>query len=141
MGEKKPTSAKRRTTPTPPPSTSTATAVVPTAGSILDDLASGETSIVLARLRHQPFMPSGRGGRPLNPCVIFRWASTGKAGIKLETLQTPTGMITTKSAVLRFFARQHGSSSRHGPAAERPADPVGLPGRSTIAPAGRAEAA
>jgi hypothetical protein len=79
--------------------------------SVIADLEQGEDAILLASLRDKPFMPRP-GGRKLDKSVAFRWAKSGKGGLKLETLRTPTGIITTRPAVLRFFAKlsEDGSS-------------------------------
>ena len=72
---------------------------------VLSDLEAGESPILLSDLPRHSFMPRGRKGKRLHWSVCFRWASAGKNGVTLETLQTPSGIITTKSSVLRFFAR------------------------------------
>jgi hypothetical protein len=81
----------------------------PASGDILNDLDAGEQPILLGDLPHQSYMPRGRGRkgqrRPLHWSVPYRWATVGKDGVKLETMRTPTGLTTTKSSVLRFFAR------------------------------------
>ena len=63
-------------------------------------------------------MPRGRGRRgqrrPLHWSVPYRWATSGKDGHILQTLKTPSGSVTTRSSVLRFFAALSGGS---GPAA------------------------
>lgn len=69
---------------------------------ILDDLSTGESPILLADLRNEPFMPR-KAGKKLDKSVPFRWASRGTAGVRLESITTPTGKATTRSAVLRFF--------------------------------------
>ena len=70
---------------------------------ILNDLQQGETPILLGKLPAETFMPR-RHRKALDKSIPFRWASVGKNGVKLETIKTPTGISTTKSAVLRFFA-------------------------------------
>jgi hypothetical protein len=80
--------------------------------SIIDDLGQGETAILLSQLRDEPFMPRS-SGRKLDKSVAFRWAKSGVGGVTLESLKTPTGIITTRSATLRFFGRlSRGKSSQ-----------------------------
>jgi hypothetical protein len=80
--------------------------------SILADLEAGEEPIALRDLPREKFMPRGRGRkgqrRPLHWSVPYRWATAGKDGRQLETLKTPTGTVTTRSACLRFFAALSG---------------------------------
>ena len=87
---------------------------------ILDDLQGGELPILLRDVPRESYVPRGRKGR-LNHTVIFRWASVGKDGVKLETLRTPSGIITTRSSILRFFSRLSGlpASAVATPAAVR----------------------
>lgn len=83
-------------------------------GSILSDLEAGEEPILLADLPRQSFMPRGRGRknqrRPLHGSVPHRWSTSGKDGHRLETIRTPSGLVTTRSAALRFFAALSGGS-------------------------------
>src|SRR4051812_43961044 len=83
-------------------------AAPPASDSVLADLEAGEQPILLADLPREPYMPRGRGRkgqrRPLHWSVPYRWATSGKDGIKLETLHTPSGAVTTRSGVLRFFS-------------------------------------
>lgn len=74
---------------------------------ILGDLEAGEQPVLLTELRDQSYVPRP-GGRKLDKSSVFRWAKRGKAGVRLETLSTPTGIITTRSATLRFFAALSG---------------------------------
>ena|SRR5436190_21816331 len=77
----------------------------PAADSVLADLEAGELPIALGDLPRESFMPRGRKRKRLHASVCYRWAAAGKDGIRLETLKTPTGLITTRSACLRFFSR------------------------------------
>ncbi|HEX8916623.1 MAG TPA: hypothetical protein VF796_30010 [Humisphaera sp.] len=88
----------------------------PAAPNIWSDAEAGEPLILLADLRDEPFMPRPRG-KKLDKSVPFRWASRGKDGVHLEHVATPTGKATTRSAVLRFYARLSGAapSVAHGP--------------------------
>jgi hypothetical protein len=71
------------------------------------DLAAGEPPVLLADLRDQPYMPRP-GGKKLDKSVPFRWRSRGVNGRRLEVANSPTGLFTTRSAVLRFFASMSG---------------------------------
>jgi hypothetical protein len=79
-------------------------------GSILDDIANGESPFLFSDLRRQPWMPRPKG-RDTEPYVLVRWASRGVGGHRLETIRVPGGRASTKSAVLRFFARLSGVSA------------------------------
>ena len=70
---------------------------------IFEDLSAGESPVRLVELPGESYMPR-RGGKKLHKSIPFRWASSGKAGHRLETIRTPTGVSTTRSAVLRYFA-------------------------------------
>ena len=70
---------------------------------IHDDLLSGEAPIGLGDLTGESYIPR-RGGKTLHRSIPFRWASRGTRGIRLEVVRTPSGLCTTRSAVLRFFA-------------------------------------
>jgi hypothetical protein len=50
-------------------------------------------------------LPSIRGGRAVNPATIWRWASHGVRGVKLETIQIGGTSCTSLDALRRFFAR------------------------------------
>jgi hypothetical protein len=77
--------------------------------SVLSDLEAGEPSILLADLRDEPFMPR-RNGKKLDKSVPFRWHKRGTGGVRLDAVCTPTGLVTTRSACLRFFAALSGST-------------------------------
>jgi hypothetical protein len=77
------------------------------ADTVLADLESGEPPILLADLRDEPFMPRPKG-RKLDKSVPFRWHKRGTGGIKLDAVKMPTGIATTRSACLRFFAALSG---------------------------------
>ena len=66
-----------------------------------------ETIFLLAELPdHAPH----RNGRKMHRATGFRWASRGCRAangeqIRLETLKTPTGLITSVEALQRFYER------------------------------------
>jgi hypothetical protein len=60
--------------------------------------------------------PCRRQGKRVSTVTLWRWATSGSGGIVLETLQTPSGRVTSREALQRFFEalttnRQAGSSS------------------------------
>ena len=46
-----------------------------------------------------------RNGRAVATCTLYRWATNGIKGIKLETIQAGGVMCTSMPAVNRFFER------------------------------------
>ncbi len=48
-------------------------------------------------------IPRPRGGRKLAISTVYRWATRGCRGVKLEVLRAGGTMCTTRSAVLRFY--------------------------------------
>lgn len=60
-----------------------------------------------------PWLPKGRGGRPLNPSTLFRWATIGlrdRGGqtVRLEAVRAGGALATSEGAVKRFFGRLSG---------------------------------
>jgi hypothetical protein len=60
--------------------------------------------------------PCRRQGKRVSTVTLRRWATRGSGGIILETLQTPSGRVTSREAIARFFlalteSRQAGSRS------------------------------
>lgn len=53
------------------------------------------------------------GREALSSAAMHRWARKGRFGIRLEVLVTPSGRITTKEAICRFFAAITAVASRH----------------------------
>jgi hypothetical protein len=49
------------------------------------------------------YCPRRRAGRKPHASTLYRWAIRGFRGVYLETLQTPSGMVTTKETLTRFF--------------------------------------
>lgn len=49
-------------------------------------------------------LPALRGGRPVNPATLRRWASKGLRGVKLETLRCGGTVVTSREALQRFFS-------------------------------------
>src|SRR5262245_57064997 len=53
-------------------------------------------------------LPHLRGDRPVAPSTIWRWATVGLRGGKLETVQVGGTTCTSAEALERFFARLAG---------------------------------
>lgn len=64
------------------------------------DLASEEVRPLGQAARH--FLPGIRGGKSLHPSTIFRWASAGVRGVKLETIRVGGVLYTSREAIQRF---------------------------------------
>jgi hypothetical protein len=82
-----------------------------------------ETLLTLSQAASE--QPCRRQGKRVSTVTLWRWATRGSGGITLETLQTPSGLVTSREALQRFFdalteSRQAGSSSaRSAPLAGR----------------------
>lgn len=48
-------------------------------------------------------LPKRRAGRPSHPSTLYRWASSGLRGIRLETIQVGGTLCTSIEALQRFF--------------------------------------
>jgi hypothetical protein len=48
-------------------------------------------------------LPRRRRGQKTHVSTIYRWALSGSKGIVLESLVTPSGRVTSKEALARFF--------------------------------------
>jgi hypothetical protein len=80
--------------------------------------SSSETLLTFSQAAAE--QPCRRRGRRVSTVTLWRWATSGCRGIVLETLQTPSGRVTSREAIARFFlalteSRRAGSSSP-GPA-------------------------
>ncbi len=85
-----------------------------------------ETLLTLSQAASQ--QPCRRQGKKVSTVTLWRWATSGSGGIILETLQTPSGRVTSREALQRFFERLSapvqagavgGSPSRPGPGVGR----------------------
>jgi hypothetical protein len=85
---------------------------------ILDDIEEGETPIRLTDLPAHPCIPRRRGRKP-HVSAVFRWATRGLRGHRLETARCGGVLCTTRSAVLRFYARLSGAGDVNVPRASR----------------------
>jgi hypothetical protein len=50
-------------------------------------------------------LPHRRSGRPTHPSTLFRWASMGLRGAKLEIVQVGGTKCTSRQALARFFEK------------------------------------
>ena len=50
-----------------------------------------------------PCFRNRRGGKPINVSTLWRWATTGVRGIKLETIMAGGSRATSLAAIERFF--------------------------------------
>ena len=62
-----------------------------------------ETETVLSLSDACARLPRRRAGRPASPSTIYRWASEGLRGIRLETIQIGGTKCTSVEALQRFF--------------------------------------
>jgi hypothetical protein len=66
-------------------------------------------------------LPRLRGDRPVNPATLWRWATSGLRGIRLETCRVGGTRCTSLEALARFFAALEGRKV--------PPAPVPTPGK------------
>jgi hypothetical protein len=83
-----------------------------------------ETESLLTFSQAAAEQPCRRQGKRVSTVTLWRWSTRGCRGVILETLQTPSGRVTSREALQRFFealteSRQASSSS------VRPAPPLG----------------
>jgi hypothetical protein len=50
-------------------------------------------------------LPRMRNGRPVSPATLWRWASHGLRGVRLETVRVGGTTCTSLEALRRFFER------------------------------------
>jgi hypothetical protein len=68
--------------------------------SVIDPLDPDVVSLAqAARL-----LPALRGGRPVAPSTLWRWASSGLAGVRLPIARIGGTAVTTRAALRRFLA-------------------------------------
>jgi hypothetical protein len=99
--------------------------------SIIRDIEAGDEMVLLTNLRDQTYMPC-RSGKKLDKSVPFRWARRGVRGHVLETMRTPTGIVTTKSAFWRFMAKLNGDNGTESEATSLAALPLSTYRRTQI---------
>jgi Protein of unknown function (DUF1580) len=69
------------------------------------DLES-ETAFRLAELPGH--IPAGRNGRPIHVATVYRWATIGCRGVRLETITIGGCKYTSSEALRRFSDRLSG---------------------------------
>lgn len=56
-------------------------------------------------------VPSRRQGKKAHPSTLYRWATSGLRGIRLETLKVGGTLCTSQGALQRFFEALSGECS------------------------------
>lgn len=67
-------------------------------------------------------LPRRRAGKPTHPSTLFRWASEGLRGVKLEIVQVGGTRCTSREALGRFFERLRDGDAR-GAGSSVPGEP------------------
>ena len=62
-----------------------------------------ETESLLTFSQAAAEQPCRREGKRVSTVTLWRWSTRGSGGVILETLQTPSGRITSREAIARFF--------------------------------------
>jgi hypothetical protein len=60
-------------------------------------------------------LPRLRNGRPVAPSTLWRWATAGMHGVKLETIKVGGSTCTSVEALARFVARLNNQPTQHLP--------------------------
>jgi hypothetical protein len=79
----------------------------------------------LHRIRR--YVTKVRGGKPIHPATLYRWANDGCAGVKLETIKVGGTTCTSIEALQRFFAattRARHAARRGHRGTDRPEQPA-----------------
>jgi hypothetical protein len=71
-------------------------------------MISGEQLLPLGRAARE--LPELRGGRPVNPATLRRWACKGLRGVRLEVLRCGGTVCTSREALQRFFLALSGAA-------------------------------
>jgi hypothetical protein len=74
---------------------------------VLLDIENGDEPIPLTELPSSNLIPKHKGRKP-HASAIFRWATAGLRGVKMESARCGGAICTTKSAVMRFYAKLSG---------------------------------
>ena len=64
-----------------------------------------EVETVLSLTDAAARLPRRRGGKRVNVATLYRWASNGCRGVRLETIQIGGTRCTSMQALQRFFDR------------------------------------
>jgi hypothetical protein len=78
-----------------------------------------ETTLTLSAAARR--LPRLRSNRPVHPSTLWRWATCGIRGIRLETTRLGGTTVTSTEALRRFFARLNGESAPSVPVLSAPA--------------------
>jgi hypothetical protein len=78
---------------------------------------SRETLIAFAELARR--IPPTRRGRPVSVSTVWRWATRGVRGVRLESLRLPSRSVTSQEAFGRFIDALT-LTSNECPRSERP---------------------
>ena len=81
---------------------------------------SNETILSLSEATHE--VPRGRGNKRVHSSTLYRWATRGVAGTKLEAVRVGGLFVTSSEALNRFFRRlnsQVDERSEYATAAEK----------------------
>lgn len=62
-----------------------------------------QTETLLTFSQATKYLPR-HGGKKVSPSTVYRWASDGYHGVKLEWLKLPGAKVTTVEAIERFAA-------------------------------------
>jgi hypothetical protein len=71
-----------------------------------------ETETLLTFSQAAAEQPCRRQGKRVSTVTLWRWATRGSGGVILETLQTPSGRVTSREAVARFFLAHRATPGR-----------------------------
>jgi hypothetical protein len=66
-------------------------------------MIDSQTEHVITFAQAAEIPPRRRRGRKTHVSTIYRWALSGSKGIVLESLVTPSGRVTSREALARFF--------------------------------------
>jgi len=64
---------------------------------------ASDNPISLSEAAALPQIPRRRGGKPIHVSCLYRWATRGCRGVKLEVLQIGGTTCTSLDALQRFF--------------------------------------
>lgn len=60
-------------------------------------------------------LPKRRGGRKVNLATVYRWASHGLHGVRLEVVQVGGTKCTSMTALQKFFERLSAAANGEAP--------------------------
>lgn len=62
-----------------------------------------QKEVLLTLSQATSLIPSSRSGKKTSPSTLFRWASRGLQGVRLETLKVGGARRTSREALTRFY--------------------------------------